>query len=303
MQNSSRQTGWGNNDGFRRSSVPFYCGENNFSFSIQTIENQEENEFESDKPHRHSYFEIVWITSGAGVCGIDLERHTVRNDAIYLIPPGHIHFLQTEEHARGFVISFGQEFIHLASGLSSDVAQLKLSKSDSSVFVVEDQNEKIDMQNILACMKKEFLTYSLLRSGIMSGWLRIFLSYLNGLTRQKTINTDQSKNLELVKNFYACLEKDFLKKKMVVDYANDLFISPNYLNEIVKRVSGFTASHHIQQRIVLEAKRLAIYSTSSMKEIAYLLGFEDIAYFSKFFKTFSGSNFRDFKRSRTVCDA
>ena len=84
---------------------------------------------------------------------------------------------------------------------------------------------------------------------------------------------------------------------MVSDYAGELFISPSYLNEIVKRISGFTASHHIQQRIVLEAKRLAIYSGSSMKEIAYLLGFEDIAYFSKYFKTFSGTNFRDFKRS------
>ena len=137
----------------------------------------------------------------------------------------------------------------------------------------------------------------------MNGWLSIFLGYLNGLSRQKAVRSDQSKNLELVKNFYSRLEKDFLKKKMVVEYANDLFISPNYLNEIVKRISGFTASHHIQQRIVLEAKRLAVYSTASMKEIAYLLGFEDIAYFSKFFKTFSGSNFRDFKRNRAVCEA
>jgi AraC family transcriptional regulator, transcriptional activator of pobA len=301
MQNSARQSGWGSNDGFRRIGVPFYCGEN-ISFSIHTLENQE-SEYETDKPHRHSYFEMVWVTLGAGICSIDLERHSVRNDTIYLIPPGHIHFLQTEEQAQGFVISFGQEFIHLESGLPTGVAQPELSKSDSSIFVVEDLNERIDMQNILTCMKKEFLTYSLLRPGIMSGWLRIFLSYLNGLSRQKIVKSDQSKNLELVKNFYSRLEKGFLKKKMVVEYANDLFISPNYLNEIVKRVSGFTASHHIQQRIILEAKRLAIYSTASMKEIAYLLGFEDIAYFSKYFKTFSGSNFREFKRNRTVCDA
>jgi AraC family transcriptional regulator, transcriptional activator of pobA len=298
MQNSTRQTGWGNNDGFRRTGVPFYCGEN-ISFSIQTLEHRE-SENETDKPHRHSYFEMVWVTSGIGTCSIDLERHQVRNDTIYLIPPGHIHFLQTEEQARGFIVSFGQEFIHLESG--PGVAQTELSKSDSSIFVVDNLNEKMDMENILTCMNKEFLTYSLLRQNILSGWLRIFLSYLNGLSRQKTVKSDQSKNLELVKNFYAFLEKDFLKKKMVVEYANDLFISPNYLNEIVKRVSGFTASHHIQQRIILEAKRLAIYSTASMKEIAYLLGFEDIAYFSKYFKTFSGSNFRDFKRHRALCE-
>lgn len=302
MQYSARQSGWGNSDGFRRPGLPFQSGEN-ISFSIRTLENQEVSEDEMDKPHRHTYFEMVWVTSGKGVCSIDLERHTISNDAVYLISPGHVHYLQTEEQARGFIISFGQEFIHLDSGLASGIAQPELSKADSSIFVIEDPNEKTDMQQIMACMQKEFISYSLLRPGIMSGWLRIFLSYLNGLSRQKIVKSDQSKNMELVKKFYACLEKDFLKKKMVVEYANDLFISPNYLNEIVKRVSGFTASHHIQQRIILEAKRLAIYSSASMKEIAYLLGFEDIAYFSKFFKTFSGTNFRDFKRNRSLCDA
>jgi len=46
----------------------------------------------------------------------------------------------------------------------------------------------------------------------------------------------------------------------------------------------------------MEAKRLALYSQVSMKEIAYGLGFDNLAHFSKYFKTNSGSNFTDFKR-------
>jgi AraC-like DNA-binding protein len=92
------------------------------------------------------------------------------------------------------------------------------------------------------------------------------------------------------------VEQKFITHKKVTEYADHLAVTPNYLNEIVKRASGFPASHHIQQRIVLEAKRHATYSDSSMKEIAYHLGFDDIAHFSKFFKNVVGQSFTDFKK-------
>ncbi|MCW3111245.1 MAG: helix-turn-helix protein, partial [Segetibacter sp.] len=66
--------------------------------------------------------------------------------------------------------------------------------------------------------------------------------------------------------------------------------------EIVKKTSGTPASDHIKHRIVLEAKRHAAYSDVSMKEIAYSLGFDDVAHFSKYFKNATGINFTDFKK-------
>ena len=73
-------------------------------------------------------------------------------------------------------------------------------------------------------------------------------------------------------------------------------MAPNYLNTMAKRVSGFTARHHIQQRIVVEAKRQASWEGISLKEIAYRLGFDNPSHFSKFFKKTSGINFSEFKR-------
>ncbi len=77
-----------------------------------------------------------------------------------------------------------------------------------------------------------------------------------------------------------------------------LFVTPNYLNEIIKKITGYSAGYHIRQRITLEAKRMALYSDNSMKEIAYNLGFLDCAHFSKFFKTITGSNFTEFKKEK-----
>jgi AraC-like DNA-binding protein len=87
---------------------------------------------------------------------------------------------------------------------------------------------------------------------------------------------------------------------MVADYAAGFAVTPNYLNEIIKKSSGIPASEHIKQRVVLEAKRLAAYSDASMKEIAYSLGFDDVAHFSKYFKNVTGINFSDFKKNADI---
>jgi YesN/AraC family two-component response regulator len=119
----------------------------------------------------------------------------------------------------------------------------------------------------------------------------------------KTAVPTQSRDTELACKFMELVSRAYATKKMVADYASELMVTPNYLNQIVKRVSGFPASHHIQQYLIMEAKRQAIQSCRSMKEIAYDLGFEDLAHFSKFFKNKSGTNFSSFKKSRQLVSA
>jgi AraC-like DNA-binding protein len=149
---------------------------------------------------------------------------------------------------------------------------------------------------IIYKLVKEFNNYFLLRSEILVGYFKILLIYLTRRSDTAPQPISRSANAELVNRFFSSVEKQFLTNKKVTDYASHLAVTPNYLNEIVKRISGFPASYHIQQRIVLEAKRHATYSGASMKEIAYHLGFEDIAHFSKYFKNVAGQSFSAFKK-------
>lgn len=88
--------------------------------------------------------------------------------------------------------------------------------------------------------------------------------------------------------FKTLLEKNFTTMKRPAFYADALKISIPYLNECVKTATGFSVSHHIQQRVVLEAKRLLYHSGKSVKEIAVELGYDDHAYFSRLFKKVEG---------------
>jgi YesN/AraC family two-component response regulator len=163
-----------------------------------------------------------------------------------------------------------------------------------------DGDALTDMQDIMETMLKEFTRHSLNRSQILKRYFNVFLVHLSEQFKTSIETTRQPRNNEILYNFMSLLEKHFRVKKMVSDYADMLSVTPNYLNEVVKKLTGISAGCHIRKRIALEAKRQAVYSNTCMKSIAYDLGFLDLAHFSKFFKNTTGTNFSDFKKNGTV---
>ncbi|KIC94628.1 helix-turn-helix domain-containing protein [Flavihumibacter solisilvae] len=268
-------------------------------FEIHTMQWIDQNRWEQNSaPHRHDYFVIIWLKSGSGVHLIDLDKYDLQPGTVYCISPGQVHQLKSSGPVDGYVISFRPEFMALMdenfelffnAGLFSTYCQ--------SPVIKIDPESATEMDDIAAKMIKEYSNYFLLRSQILRGYMKIFLIFLTRQFELANEEESQSKNITLVKRFLSSVEKHYISKRMVTDYAGDLAVTPNYLNEVVKKITGYTASHHIQQRIILEAKRQVAYSNLSMKEVAYQLGFDDIAHFSKFFKNASGQSFTDFRKS------
>ncbi|GLU55228.1 hypothetical protein Dfri01_46890 [Dyadobacter frigoris] len=131
---------------------------------------------------------------------------------------------------------------------------------------------------------------------IIRSLLVVFILYFTRNIEKKPSDQILSDGNELHKKFSLLLEKNYTTRKTVSDYAGILAVSPNYLSEVTRKATGYPPSYHIQQRIVLEAKRLARSSTLRMKEIAVHLGFNDYSHFSKFFKLNTGICFSDYKR-------
>lgn len=252
----------------------------------------------NEQPHRHNYFVLLWLKEGAGFHQIDLERFPLEPDTVYCILPGQVHQMQAQGPIRGFAISFTREFM----GIAETNTELLFGSGLLNRFMPSPRIRvspaiRQDMEEVVLKLMKEYENFFLLRAEILRGYLRIFLIYLTRQQETETLPAPQSRNLELLKKFLGLVEKKYRQLHKVSDYARELSVTANYLNEVVKKVSGYPASHHIQQRIVLEAKRQGSYSEASMKEIAYFLGFEDIAHFSKFFKKASGSSFTEFKKA------
>ncbi|WP_332737626.1 helix-turn-helix domain-containing protein [Flavihumibacter sp.] len=257
----------------------------NVPFEIHTMEWIEQNRKEQNAiPHRHNYFTIIWVRHGKGVHLLDLEKMAIEDGSVYFISPGSVHQLTVDGEVDGYVISFTPDF--LPSFYPYGYAPV----------IKVDKEVEADMEEAVAKMMREFSNYYLLRSEILRGFLQIFLIYLTRNFESNPAALNQPRNYETVKAFLTLIDQHYTRLRQVSDYAKELVVTPNYLNELVKKITGHPASYHIQQRIILEAKRLVRYSNHSLKEIAYELGFEDAAHFSKYFKKASGQNFSDYKR-------
>jgi AraC family transcriptional activator of pobA len=266
---------------------------------LEKISDEEDCFLQNTQSNEH--FEIIWITSGTGVHYIDMQECPVEDNDLFFVRPGQVHFLKMDAEFKGYVISFSESFLSIEDPETNSTYHTNLFNMFSSAKAIAIDFEGLpDMKNIAEKMTVEFESHNLFRAEILRRYFKILLIYI---TRQLegSFNTErQTRNVEIVTRFMALLEKNYKTQKMVSDYASMLCVTPNYLNEIIKKTTGHSAGHQIRQRIALEAKRQARYSGNCMKEVAYFLGFVDMAHFSKFFKKATGVNFSEFKRDNFI---
>jgi len=240
-------------------------------------------------------FKLIWMTRGQGSCTINFTRYELNSSVICFIPPDSTYRVEHGVESSGYIISFRHDFILLPSDQIEQEFYRDWITTIKHIAIIEEKGALAEMEEIAGCMQREYSQYSMLRPDILCGWLKIFLVYVRRVSTQKGMDTELSRPRQLVNKFYALLDKNSGKHTMVSEYAAQLAVAPQYLNETVKKISGYPASHHIQQRTILEAKTLAIHSTYSHKEIAYRLGFIDPGHFSKFFKNYTGQTFKEFR--------
>jgi AraC family transcriptional activator of pobA len=272
-------------------------------FTIKTINHlfTDDKEAADETTRSNSYYTIIWILKGAGQYRVDMETGAIDPNRILCIKPGQSYQLGFSAPAEGFAISFTEAFLNAGEfdiDFTNQTSLLQLFAQTDRIAVSDEL--KADMKDLVDRMIREYDNLYLYKMAILKRFLKIFLIYL---TRQLTEDVEiviQSRNRELVQKFTTLLEQHFKVNKMVSDYARYLCVTPSYLNEIIKKITGYSASYHIRQRIVLEAKRKALYSDVSMKEVAYELGFLDTAHFSKFFKSIVGNNFSEFKKEKVT---
>lgn len=277
----------------------------NLAFEIQTLEDSP-----FSKTHRNQQsltqdcYEIIWLKKGSGKFRIDLQTQQIFENNVVLLSPGQHYMFEPVEAVEGYSIRFSQDFLCLSGRETSNSFHSTKHMCETIFPVVQlDNLAQTEIELIVLNMIKEYSNCFKSRTEALQGLLKILMIHLSRKIDSADSFPVSGSNNELLKKFMLLLDKNFVNKKFVNDYANDLAVSPNYLNEVIKKGTGFPASYHIQQRIILEAKRLALHSGTSMKEIAYKLGYADMAHFSKFFKVNCGINFTDFRKQlHGLCD-
>lgn len=228
--------------------------------------------------HRDDYYIMVLLTSGAAAVEIDFDRIELQAGDILIVSPWQVHRKPAEDTwaAEGLMLAFSPELLSEPEARAIDeyaVAPHPLRLLPETVAdivtlfaMLERNGANATISNALAAAIKTI---------VMSA-LRSANSEANG--RYKTITSQLRKLLDV----------HLAAEKSPSEYASMLNITEVYLNEAVKGATGLSVSAYIRGRVIVQAKRELTYTSMSAKEIAYALGYDDYAYFSKLFKKGTG---------------
>lgn len=209
---------------------------------------------------------------------IDFQKHTIKPLSVIFIHQNQVHRILSFKNATVSIWAISDENLNPEYlKLLEDISPAKPSTLKKEKFSVI--SEALSLCTKLSERKDEKLYHSLL-NGSCNTLVGLVISQY--LVQSKPL--DKLSRFEIVtKAFKELLERNFVTAKSPTEYAQQLNISSPYLNECVKKTTGHSVSHHIQQRVILEAKRLLYHSDKSVKEIATALGYDDYPYFSRLF--------------------
>lgn len=242
-------------------------------------------------------FHLLWLKKGAATVAIKSAEYDL-NEAHAVCLGSRSFTLLKSKTLEGFYLNVSVYLLNtLQAELHHSFFPLFQPQKDKPSTLYMDEETLIATEDILLKIHKELQAWSALTNEIVKGLLKVFLLYLS--KKMVQLHTpNRRRETIIMQEFYLLLGRDITIRRQVSDYASALHVTPGYLNQAIKKASGYTASHHIQQQIISHAKRKAVHSDCSMKEIAYELGFDDTSHFSKFFKINSGINFTEFKKSQ-----
>jgi AraC-like DNA-binding protein len=271
------------------------------AFHIQALEAMDQwGAFHEGRPVQLFCFEFIWVKKGRGSLTVDFQEYMFSDNAIYCLSPGQSRTIRTGSGLEGYYICLSPDFYFSVHGEVNFFFSFDRANGGRNIMVLTPEEDGLyELQDIIQLMWKEYHRNVLARVDILSSLFKILSLYISKNPALDGCHYRRDEKTGKVMDFLDLVKKNFLTKRMVTDYAREMGISPNYLNCIVKEISGFNASYHIQQCVISEAKRQVVSGKLRMKELAYYLGFDDCAHFSRYFKNKCGMNFSSFRNDLT----
>jgi AraC-like DNA-binding protein len=230
-------------------------------------------------PHRHTFYEIVYLTAGDGVHVVDLAESPLHPPQLCFVQPGQVHFWRATG-LDGRVILFTDEFLAAHPGDRETLRQLACGPPLGTPGP--------DVPAIVEEMQREYAGRGAGRTAILQSLLHILILRAARLAGAASASGPAGGPAAVARGFLALLHQPGGHQRTVQGCARRLGVSASYLNEAVKSVTRRTPGTLIRQAQMLEAKRLLARTDLAVAQIAKQLGFGDPSYFSRFFRREAG---------------
>ncbi|MFK7787699.1 MAG: helix-turn-helix domain-containing protein [Crocinitomicaceae bacterium] len=233
---------------------------------------------------RESFYRMIFLEEGNAQFNIDFNEYFVKAPALIFVSENQLVSNNENTRLKGKVIGFSNDFFCIKLNRSETFCDAVIFNTLKPPYVELAENELKKIEYLVNSMEAELKEANEFQEEIIISQLKNLLLYASKIKLNQFGDVDLSRLSKLVTDFQDLLEKEFAEKHSAQYYSDNLNISPKGLNKAVKKELGRTVSELIKEKLIVEAKRELYARDLSVKEIAFKLGFEDPAYFSRFFK-------------------
>jgi AraC family transcriptional activator of pobA len=263
---------------------------------VETIATRSRQHNWNIRPHRHrDLHQVLFTQRGQVDAQVDEIVESLRAPAIVVSPPGVVHSFRFQPGTIGFVTSFAPGLVPELESEGSNIAHFL---QRPAVLALDRASVKAtDLATLGDMLLREFGRSAPGRHVALRGLVAAMLANVMRLTRlSQTSGPDApAPEYELVARFRRLVELRYREKVGLVSYAAVLGISQARLRRACLRVAGQTPGELVHLRLLVEAERQLRYTSMSIAQVAYHLGFQDPAYFSRFFQNRMGQSPRRFR--------
>ena len=245
------------------------------------------------QPHRHDAFvQLLYLTAGSVEVQIDDAHHRAVAPCLLLIPAGHVHGFKFASDVDGPVVTATQKTLEsLASVVMPD---LLATLRHPRVLPLQAEMRYVDqLMPLFLALERESRTPA---SGQVAASMSLPMALMVQVDRLCQMSDAQapqagqppSRKARQIERFRSLIDEHFRVQRSVPFYAGALNISAGQLTRLCRECLGLSSLDVINARILHEAQRGLVYTHLSIKQLAGELGFEDDAYFSRFFRKHTG---------------
>ncbi|MEP7267859.1 MAG: helix-turn-helix transcriptional regulator [Saprospiraceae bacterium] len=241
--------------------------------------------------NRRLYYKISLIKGKNLVEYADKTVQIVKQGILFATPKIPYRYTPQAQEQSGFFCVFTKEFISKSkTGLIIDDLPIYQPNSDFVYQLNDEQYSEIEL--IFKKMNTELSSDYVFKYDLLRNYVLELIHTGQKLKPMESVHTTKNAASRISSLFIELLERQFpiendaqvIQLKAPIDFAQSLAIHTNHLNKVLKETTGKSTTEIINGRIAEEAKILLRQTQWNVSEIAFALGFDEVAHFSNFFK-------------------
>ncbi|WP_394144008.1 4-hydroxyphenylacetate catabolism regulatory protein HpaA [Vibrio atypicus] len=247
--------------------------------------------------HYHDrYYQLHIILEGTTHVLLDEAHYLKTGTTLFFTPPTVPHSFVTDDDANGYVITASQPLVWRLLDIEigrNDVASTalqpfctQLSNPSKLVSLLEMLLAEQDSNEFMCDVAKQSLLQLTL------------IEVIRHANTQPVTTQFRSADVALFNRFNQMIEVNYRQHLTLPEYAEELSLTTARLNDICRKISGLSSKRLVAERVMQEARRLLLLTPMPVSQVAYELGYQDPAYFARFFKKQVGETASDFRQNQ-----